>query len=126
MVEKIIISPDGVRGHGNIVSPKSDEDYIVYNSSLTEGIDIIEGSAMTVYEMEYDEPDITVSLTTSSATVTVGDSVTLTATVLDNSVPIDDVKVTFKQAGNLIGTSNTNSSGVHLLGHTFCLTTKTG
>ena len=67
---------------------------------------------MTVYEMEYDEPDITVSLTTSSATVTVGDSVTLTATILDNSVPVDDVEVTFKQAGNLIGTSNTNSSGV--------------
>ena len=50
MVEKIYVRPEEVRGLGNIVIPKSLEDYETYKSVLAEGSDEVYG---TVYTMDY-------------------------------------------------------------------------
>ena len=55
MVEKIYVRPEDVRGLGNIVIPKSLEDYETYESVLAEGSDEVYG---TVYTMSYNHvPD---------------------------------------------------------------------
>ena len=55
MVEKIYVRPEEVRGLGNIVIPKSLEDYETYESVLVEGSDEVYG---TVYTMSYNHvPD---------------------------------------------------------------------
>ena len=50
MVEKIYVRPEEVRGLGNIIIPKSLEDYETYKSVLAEGSDEVYG---TVYTMDY-------------------------------------------------------------------------
>ena len=55
MVEKIPVRPEEVRGLGNIIIPKSLEDYETYESVLAEGSDEVYG---TVYTMSYNHvPD---------------------------------------------------------------------
>lgn len=53
MVEKIIVAPGNVRCYGNIVNPKSAEDFEGYRSSIIESTSIINNVAMTVYNMNY-------------------------------------------------------------------------
>lgn len=50
MVEKIYVRPEDVRGLGNIVIPKSLEDYETYKSVLNTGTDEVYG---TVYTIDY-------------------------------------------------------------------------
>ena len=52
MVEKIIVNPNEVRGLGDIVSPKSDTDFIEYASNVTEGTDTVYGATEKVFSLE--------------------------------------------------------------------------
>ena len=110
MVEKIIISPSKVRGLGDIVSPKTSTDFETYNSAVTSGTDTVNGATVTVYELA--PPTYNVALTRSSASVTIGGTVTLTATVTEGETPVSGGTVTFKMGSTTLGTGTTNSSGV--------------
>ena len=107
MVEKIIVNPLNVRGRGNILSPKSIEDFTVYNSSLS----YVNG----LYTMEYVASTVTVSLTASASSLNVGESIVLTATVLDDGTAVDGVTVSFTSGNLAIGTAVTGSDGVATL-----------
>ena len=68
---------------------------------------------------EYHPTSYTVSLNVSSSSVSVGGSVTLSATVLDDQeTAVEGATVTFKVGGSTIDTSTTNSSGVATLSYT--------
>lgn len=68
---------------------------------------------------EYHPTSYTVSLNVSSSSVSVGGSVTLSATVLDDQeTAVEGATVTFKVGGSLIDTATTNSSGVATLSYT--------
>ena len=54
MVEKIIISPDNIRGLGNIVAPKLTSDYELVDCTLSSGTDTVNGVTVTVYTLTYD------------------------------------------------------------------------
>ena len=107
MVEKIIVNPLNVRGKGNIISPKSLADFTVYNSSLS----YVNG----LYTMEYVASTVTVSLTASASSLNVGESIVLTATVLDDGTAVDGVTVSFTSGNLAIGTAVTGSDGVATL-----------
>ncbi len=53
MVEKIIISPDRVRGLGNIITPKETTDYELVDCTLSSGTDTVNGVTVTVYTLTY-------------------------------------------------------------------------
>jgi len=53
MVEKIIVSPDSIRGLGNIVSSKSTTDYTLSDCTLTTSTDTVNGVSTTVYTLTY-------------------------------------------------------------------------
>ena len=53
-----------------------------------------------------------VGLSVSATSVTLGDTVTLTATVLDSETPVSGASVTFYDGSTVIGTGVTDSSGV--------------
>ena len=54
MVEKIIVSPDSIRGLGNIVAPKTTSDYELVDCTLSSGTDTVNGVTVTVYTLTYD------------------------------------------------------------------------
>ena len=84
MVSKVIVTPESVRGLGNIVSEKSTVDFITYDCSLS----LLDG----VYTMVYDG-DV-VLLTVSSQRVPSGGSVVVTASLTDvDGEPITGVSV---------------------------------
>ena len=112
MVEKVIISPSKVRAYGNIMMVKDSTDFEEYNCSLTESTDTINGVLQTVFVEAYASPSVTVSISASSNTIFVGGTVTLSATVLDEEVPVEGVSVNFKQGTTVIGSGTTNASGV--------------
>ena len=101
MVEKITISPSEVRGYGDIVSPKTTEDFTNYRSALNYD----EG----VYTLT-NEPT-GVSLTVDSASIEYGESVVLTALVIDDGVPASGETVTFYQGETVLGTDTTGDDG---------------
>ena len=51
MVEKIIVSPDSIRGMGNIVSPHILSDYTVSDCGISSGTDTVNGVSNTVYSL---------------------------------------------------------------------------
>lgn len=53
MVEKIIISPDRVRGLGNIINSHESTDYELSDCTLTTGADTVNGVTVAVYTLEY-------------------------------------------------------------------------
>ena len=86
MVAKLIITPEEVRGLGNIVSEKSTDDFSNYKSSLA--------LSTGVYTLSYNGN--TVTLTLSGTTVGTGGTLTCTAVVTDeNGDPIEDASVDF-------------------------------
>ena len=103
-MEKIIVNPLEVRGLGNIVSPKTLEDFEVYNSSLS-----FEDS---VYTLAYDASVVSVGLSVSSGTISVGESVVLTAEVLSAGEPAVGETVSFYDGTTLLGTDETDSDGI--------------
>ena len=64
MVEKIIVNPEKVRGLGDIVSPKTANDFELYNSEISVEEDTVYGSTMNVFLLEPQK--IQTSITESS------------------------------------------------------------
>ena len=114
MVEKIIVSPSKVRGFGNIVSPKDEDDFEPVECTIDETSDTINGVSMTVYLLEPDlSESTTLTVTSSSSTLVLDGTVTISATLKDSSnVAISGATVTFKEGTTTLGTGTTNSSGI--------------
>lgn len=107
MVDFIITDFSNVRGGGNIVDTvPSTGDFIVDGctvSSSSSGVFVLTPSASVA----------SVSLSVSPLSVTVGGSVVLTATVLDDEDdPLEDVLVSFYRSGTVIGSDTSDSTGV--------------
>ena len=111
MVEKVFISPNRVRAYGNIVNMKTGDDFTLVNSELTVTTDTVDGAEMTVFQFGV-EGGISIALVSSSSTCNVGDNVLLTATVLDDSAPVEAAEVTFKVGETVLGTDETDANGV--------------
>ena len=69
-MDKITIIPGSVRGYGDVVSPKTLEDFEVFDSELSfeDGL----------YTLVYDSSSVSVGLSVSSGSISVGESVVLT------------------------------------------------
>ena len=111
MVEKVFISPNRVRAYGNIINMKTGDDFTLVNSELTVTTDTVDGAEMTVFQFEV-EGGISIALVSSASTCNVGDNVLLTATVLDDSAPVEAAEVTFKVGDTVLGTDETDANGV--------------
>ena len=84
MVTKVVISPSEVRGLGDIVSPKTDEDFTLYNSVLA----LSDG----VYTLTFEGS--TFLLTVSKSLVKYGETMTVTVTLLDeDGEPVEDASI---------------------------------
>lgn len=112
MVEKIIISPESIRGLGNIVMPKTGADFEEYNCTMEVSEDTVNGETVTVYVLTPETTTISLVLSSSVDSCGIGDSVVLSVTVTEDSVPVSGASVSFKLAGAEVGTGTTNSSGV--------------
>ena len=118
MVEKIIVSPESIRGLGNIVSPKTGADFSVSDCVLTVSTDTVDGETVTVFGLQPESTVLSVSLTVDDNSVMIGDTIVLSATVLDEmTAPVEGASVSFKLSGSVVGTSTTNSSGVATLSY---------
>ena len=111
MVEKVFISPNRVRAYGNIMNMKTGDDFTLVNSELTVTTDTVDGAEMTVFQFGV-EGGISIALVSSSSTCYVGDNVLLTATVLEDSAPVEAAEVTFKLGDTVLGTDETDANGV--------------
>ena len=113
MVNKIAVNPLGVRGAGNIVSPKSLTDYGSYNSKLVEASEEVNGTTMTVYTVSYlNGAYFTI---TSDDVVPYGASSFVVSATLkrnDNDSAIGSATVTCTVNDDTVLTGTTNSSGV--------------
>ena len=112
MVEKIIISPESIRGLGNIVMPKTGADFEEYNCTMEVGEDTVNGEDVTVYVLTPETTTISLVLSSNVSTVTAGGDVILSVTVTEDEVPVSGQSVSFKLGSTELGTSTTNSSGV--------------
>jgi hypothetical protein len=103
-MDKITIIPGNVRGYGDVVSPKTLEDFMVYDSELSfeDGL----------YTLVYDGSGVSVGLSVSSGTISVGESVVLTAEVLSGGEPVSGETVSFYDGNTLLGTDETDSDGL--------------
>ena len=103
-MDKITIIPESVRGYGDVVSPKTLEDFMVYDSELSfeDGL----------YTLVYDASGVSVGLSVSSGTISVGESVVLTAEVLSDGEPASGETVSFYDGTTLLGTDETDSDGL--------------
>ena len=90
---------------------KTGDDFTLVNSELTVTTDMVDGAEMTVFQFEV-EGGISIALVSSSSTCYVGDNVLLTATVLEDSVPVEAAEVTFKVGETVLGTDETDANGV--------------
>ena len=103
-MNRISVSPEEVRGLGDIVSPKSVEDFRCYRSSL----ELNE----SVYSLIYDSQAVRVTLTANSTSFEFGSECVLTATVTEGSVPVSGESVEFWIDGRVWDTVQTDNSGV--------------
>jgi hypothetical protein len=113
MVNKIAVNPLGVRGAGNIVSPKTLSDFNEFNSDVISGEEYVNGTTMTVYTVSYwNGAYFTV---TSDDVVPYGASSFVVSATLkreDNDSAIDNATVTCTVNDDTVLTGTTNSSGV--------------
>ena len=103
MVSRIEVIPAEVRGYGNIVEAKSLSDFVPVESDLVYSENVYSLTAVS---------GVHISLTASSSSISVGSSVTLTATVMDDDSPVTGETVSFYDGETLLGTDSTDSSGV--------------
>lgn len=99
MSDNIIVTPGKIRGLGNVLSPKSPNDFFEYNSSLTSNVTPINGIETQVYTMTYDETVHSVS------------SVSLNADTLINYLVNDSIQLniqTFSEEDKPLGESTVN------------------
>ena len=103
-MDKITIIPGSVRGYGDVVSPKTLEDFMVFDSELSfeDGL----------YTLVYDASGVSVGLSVSSGTISVGESVVLTAEVLSGGEPVSGETVSFYDGNTLLGTDETDTDGI--------------
>ena len=116
MVEKIIISPDRVRGLGNIITPKETTDYELSDCALTTGADTVNGETVTVYTLEYDGTPRSITTLNLLCSVEeeclVGETIGLNCSVVDK---VAGATITFYNGSTSIGSSGTNVHGVATL-----------
>lgn len=106
-MDKIIVPFEDVRGLGNIVSPKSLEDFEEYLSSVSKGTETINDVEMEVYTLVGNSNKIV--LTADYNSIDYGDIVHLTAVVTDfEDNPITDLTVSFYDGETLLGTATCN------------------
>ena len=109
MVEQIIISPEKIRGNGNIVSPAhSAEEYTRYQSVVNEGTEIVNGIETTVFGLVYNALDIVIS---SYSTITVGETVSITGQVSSHAEPVEGMTVKLYIDDTLIDTATSSNLG---------------
>ena len=109
-MERVSITPTGVRGLGNIVSPKTVNDFSSFYGSLVSGVDIVNGEEMTVYSSSY-LPGSSMVLSCPSVVSPDVDSFTVSGTLVDSSdVGISSATVNVDVNGE-VTTVTTNSSG---------------
>ena len=80
----------------------------VYSGELTSNTD---NYYLKIISENIEGEGLYVSLSSSTSSVTYGDTVTLTASVTQNGAPVTGVTVTFKEGNTTLGTGTTNSSG---------------
>ena len=109
-MERVSITPEGVRGLGNIVSPKTVNDFSSFYGSLVSGVDIVNGEEMTVYSSSY-LPGSSMVLSCPSVVSPDVDSFTVSGTLVDSSdAGISSATVNVDVNGE-VTTVTTNSSG---------------
>ena len=116
MVEKIIVSPEDVRGLGNIVSPKSTSDFTLSDADLSSATETVNGMSLTVYHMQLTSAGIlTVAITVGNLVfrrVTVGTQITVTATAADRlGAAVSGVPVVLTIGGTTYDAVDTDSNG---------------
>ena len=84
-MEKIIIQPESVRGLGNVAEQKVVDDFSLYNCILSEDTDVINNVEFVTFVSEGAAGELSVlSLSASSASISIGGTSTLTATLVDD------------------------------------------
>ena len=111
-MEKIIVNPERVRCYGNIMMEHTVDDYTLVGSTILVDTDTVMGAETTVYSIEAESSTISVALVSSVASCSIGDTVTFTATVLDDEEPVEGGTVTFKLNTTTLGSDETDSNGV--------------
>ena len=110
-MEKIIVNPERVRCYGNIMMEHTVDDYTLVGSTILVDTDTVMGAETTVYSIEAESSTISVVLSSSVGSCSIGDTVTFTATVLDDEEPVEGGTVTFKLNTTTLGTDETDSNG---------------
>ena len=96
MVDKIVITPEKIRGLGNIIIPKNLSDYIECNDSVIGSKEAtINGITNNVMEINYyTNPQIIITAPTSFIPFVNGNDVNIPVKVVDsNNNPLHDVRV---------------------------------
>lgn len=118
MVEKIIVNPESIRAYGNIIMPKTGADFMGVDCTVLVDTDTVNDEVVTVYSLESEATILNVVLSVDDGSVMIGDTVTLSATVTDEMTsPVVGASVSFRLNGSVIGSSDTNSSGVATLSY---------
>ena len=113
-MEQLIITPEHIRMGGNILDEKALSDYVGIHSEITESTAIINNLEENIFKLTY-RPDVaTIELISDKSSCVEGDSVNLTATVLDSdNLPLPFVTVEFLLCGESeMGAVRTNSEGI--------------
>lgn len=114
MVDKIIVVPEGIRGLGNIIIPKTLQDYNEgANTIISSKEESINGINNTVYELNYYTALVLVINRSSTFIPFVdGAEVQVPIRVLDgNNNPVPDVRVDWEVDNEFTGHLITNSNG---------------
>ena len=112
MVEKIIVNPSEVRGLGDILEVKSTSDFTLYGATLSSGTDTVYGASSSVFVLNStNSHDYSLSFGSASYTAT-GGSCTVTVTLTDGGVAVNNASITVTGGTGGSGSGTTNSSGV--------------
>ena len=112
MVEKIIINPQKIRGLGNIVSKKTEDDFTLSGCNIDEGTDTVNGVSSTVFSLESNSVhDYSIAFGSSTYNAIAG-SCTVTVTLLDDGVAVSGATISVTGSDSSLYTGITNSNGV--------------
>ena len=97
MVEKITITPQEVRGLGDIISPKTLSDFNKQYSTLTETTDTVHGVTTTIYDLENTTKFFDAGITGNKNTnwlIKTQDQTDLTATIGETGTTLTNTSTT--------------------------------